>query len=98
MCGAHVTKTECETRLLCLGDGMEMRSALEGHGQDRWQPEATQPRALDGVAGSAQPGMSSPSQPRPHRAAERPLAASTDPRAAVLKQVQGKKDNMWLLV
>lgn len=62
-----MTKTECEMRLLCLGDGMEMRSALEGHGQDRWQPEATRPRALDGVAGSAQPGMSSPSQPRPHR-------------------------------
>lgn len=74
-----MTKTECETRLLCLGDGMEMRSALEGRGQDRRQPEATRPCALDGVASSAQPGMSSPSQPRPHRAAERPLAASADP-------------------
>ena len=41
MCGAHVTEKECEMRLLCLGDGMEMRSASEDHGQDRLQPEAT---------------------------------------------------------
>lgn len=33
-------------RLLCLGDGMEMRSASEGRGQDQLQPEATRPQAV----------------------------------------------------
>lgn len=86
-----MTKTECEARLLCLGTDMEMRKRIGGSWPGPMAATGHDPGLWTGVAGNAQPGMSSPSQPRPHRAAERPLAASTDPRAAVLKQVPGQK-------
>lgn len=50
-------------RLLCLGDGMEMRSASEGHGQDQLQPEATRPGLRMGRPAVCSLGCPPPASP-----------------------------------